>query len=113
MSKNLYVGNLPYTTTAEDLREAFGQYGNVTRAQVITDRDTGRSRGFGFVEMSEGGDEAVANLNGAQFQGRTLTVNEAKAREERPRTGGGGGYGGGYGGGGGGGGYGGGSRDRG
>ena len=91
--KNLYVGNLPFSTTADDLREAFGQFGSVTRAQVIEDRETGRSRGFGFVEMAEGGDTAIENLNGAMFQGRTLTVNEAKPREERPRTGGG--YGGG------------------
>src|SRR5207302_6730464 len=88
MSKNIYVGNLPFSATADDLREAFSHFGTVTSAQVISDRDTGRSRGFGFVEMSEGGDEAIANLNGAQFQGRTLTVNEAKPREDRPRTGG-------------------------
>jgi RNA recognition motif-containing protein len=114
MAKNLYVGNLPFNTTAEELREAFAQYGTVARAQVITDRETGRSRGFGFVEMEDGAEEAVAKMNGAQFQGRTLTVNEARPREER--GGGGGGYGGGgggrgrggYGGGGGGGGYGGG-----
>jgi len=89
MSKKLYVGNLAYGTTNEDLAEAFGQYGTVTSAQVVMDRETGRSRGFGFVEMSEGGDQAVATLNGAQFQGRTLTVNEARPREDRPRTGGG------------------------
>jgi RNA recognition motif-containing protein len=109
MSKNLYVGNLPFGTTSDDLQEAFSQYGTVTRAQVIMDRETGRSRGFGFVEMADGADEAIAAMNGAQFQGRTLTVNEAKPREDRPRNGGGGGYGGGrggYGGGGGGGGYG-------
>ena len=106
MSKNIYVGNLPFEATADDLREAFGQFGTVTRAQVVSDRDTGRSRGFGFVEMSEGGDEAIAKLNGTDFQGRTLTVNEAKPREDRPRGGGGdrgprrGGGGGGYGGGG-------------
>jgi RNA recognition motif-containing protein len=87
MSKSLYVGNLPFQTTADDLREAFEQFGSVSRAQVITDRETGRSRGFGFVEMTEGADEAIANLNGALFQGRALTVNEAKPREERPRTG--------------------------
>ncbi len=119
MSKNIYVGNLSFQTTADDLREAFAAYGTVTRAQVTTDRETGRSRGFGFVEMAEGGDEAITALNGALFQGRPLTVNEAKPREERPRTGGGqggygggggnrGGSGGGYGGGGGGGGR----RDR-
>jgi len=83
MSKNLYVGNLSFQTTVDDLREAFGQYGNVTSAQLISDRETGRSRGFGFVEMSEGADEAIEGLNGAQFQGRALTVNEAKPREER------------------------------
>jgi RNA recognition motif-containing protein len=113
-TKNLYVGNLPFTTTQADLEQLFGQYGTVTKAQVIMDRETGRSRGFGFVEMSSGADEAVAAMNGAEYQGRRLTVNEAKPREERPRGGGGGGYGGGgggYGGGGrrgGGGGYGGG-----
>ena len=111
MSKNLYVGNLPFSTTAADLEALFGQYGTVTKAQVITDRDTGRSRGFGFVEMSSGAEEAVEATNGLEYQGRRLTVNEAKPREERPR--GGGGYGGGGGGGrggygGGGGGYGGG-----
>ena len=110
MSKNLYVGNLPFQTTADDLVEAFCQCGSVTRAQVITDRETGRSRGFGFVEMSEGAEDAISNLNGAMFQGRALTVNEAKPREERPRTGGGDRGRGGYGGGGGGGGYGGGRR---
>ena len=97
MSKNLYVGNLPFQTTADDLVEAFGQYGSVTRAQVITDRDTGRSRGFGFVEMADGAEQAIDALNGAQFQGRTLTVNEAKPREDRPRGGGSGGGRGGYG----------------
>jgi RNA recognition motif-containing protein len=107
MSKNIYVGNLSFQATADDLREAFGEFGTVTRAQVVTDRETGRSRGFGFVEMSEGGDEAINALNGAQFQGRALTVNEAKPREERPRTGS---YGGGGGRSGGGGGYG--RRDR-
>ena len=85
MSKNIYVGNLPFSATASDLEQAFGQFGTVTKAQIVSDRDTGRSRGFGFVEMSEGGDEAIAALNGAQFQGRALTVNEAKPREDRPR----------------------------
>jgi len=88
MSKNLYVGNLSFSTTTADLEQLFAQYGTVTRAQVTTDRETGRSRGFGFVEMSEGGDEAIAALNGQQVDGRTLTVNEAKPRE--PRAGGGG-----------------------
>jgi len=121
MPKNLYVGNLPFNTTSDELREAFAQYGTVTRVQVITDRETGRSRGFGFVEMEEGADEAVTKMNGAMFQGRTLTVNEARPREPRQGGGaGGGGYGGGgggYGGGGGGrggrGGYGGGGGGRG
>ena len=122
-SKNLYVGNLPFTTSEQDLSELFGQYGTVTKAQVIQDRETGRSRGFGFVEMSSGTDEAIAALNGAEYQGRRLTVNEAKPREERPRSGGyggggrgayggGGGGRGGYGGGGGGGGRGGYGGDR-
>lgn len=107
MSKNLYVGNLAYGTTADDLREAFSQFGSVTRAQIVSDRETGRSRGFGFVEMSEGADKAIEGMNGQPFQGRTLTVNEARPREERGPGGGGrpprsGGYGGGgYGGGGG------------
>ncbi|MDB5313730.1 MAG: RNA-binding protein [Gemmataceae bacterium] len=105
-SKNLYVGNLPFSTTSSDLEQLFGQYGTVTKAQVISDRETGRSRGFGFVEMSDGVEAAIDALNNAEFQGRRLTVNEAKPREERPRGGGGGyggGGGGGYGGGGGGG----------
>ncbi|MBA4062637.1 MAG: RNA-binding protein [Isosphaera sp.] len=108
-SKNLYVGNLPFTTTEQELTDLFAQYGTVTKAQVIQDRETGRSRGFGFVEMSSGTDEAIQALNNAEYQGRRLTVNEAKPREDRPR-GGGGGYGGG---GGGRGGYGGGSGGRG
>jgi RNA recognition motif-containing protein len=83
MSKSLYVGNLPFGTTADELRETFAQFGTVSRAQVVTDRETGRSRGFGFVEMADGAEEAIANLNGAMFQGRTLTVNEARPREER------------------------------
>jgi cold-inducible RNA-binding protein len=94
MSKNIYVGNLPYTTTTDDLRSWFADHGTVTRAQVATDRDTGRSRGFGFVEMSEGGDAAIAALDGSQLDGRALKVNEAKPREDRPRAGSGsGGYG--------------------
>jgi RNA recognition motif-containing protein len=87
MSKNLYVGNLSFTTTVDDLREAFSHHGTVTRAQVMTDRETGRSRGFGFVEMENGAEEAIASLNGALFQGRSLTVNEARPREERPNRG--------------------------
>lgn len=88
MSKKLYVGNLSFTTTADDLRDAFGEHGTVTSAELVSDRETGRSRGFGFIEMSEGADQAISTLNGAQFQGRTLTVNEARPREDRPRTGG-------------------------
>ncbi len=104
MAKNIYVGNLSFETPAAELETAFSQFGTVQRAQITTDRETGRSRGFGFVEMSQGGDEAIAQMNGKQLNGRSLTVNEAKPRE--PRTGGGGGgYGGGNRGG-----YGGGSR---
>ncbi|HEY0981307.1 MULTISPECIES: RNA recognition motif domain-containing protein [unclassified Schlesneria] len=111
MSKNLYVGNLSYNCTADDLRELFSQHGNVSSAQVVSDRETGRSRGFGFVEMSDGGEAAIGALNGAEFQGRTLTVNEARPRESGGggRSGGGGGYGGGRSGGGG---YGGGGGGR-
>lgn len=86
MSKNLYVGNLPFSTTADDLREAFEPYGTVTSAQVVADRETGRSRGFGFVEMSSGAEEAISALDGQEFQGRALRVNEARPREERPRS---------------------------
>jgi cold-inducible RNA-binding protein len=111
MAKNLYVGNMAFSTTEDQLREVFSQYGTVTKVQLIMDRETGRPRGFAFVEMSDGGDQAIAALNGTQLDGRNLTVNEAKPREDR--GGGGGGGRGGYGGGGGGGGrggYGGGGR---
>ncbi len=108
VSKKLYVGNISFETTSDELVQAFSQFGTVLGAQVVSDRETGRSRGFAFVEMHDGAEAAIAGLNGAQLGGRTLTVNEARPREERPRSGGGGG-GGGYGGGGGGrGGYGGG-----
>jgi RNA recognition motif-containing protein len=90
----LYVGNLSFDTTSDDLTNLFGQYGTVVSAQVVTDRETGRSRGFAFVEMSSGADEAIAATNMREFQGRNLTVNEAK-----PREGGGGGGRGGSGGG--------------
>jgi RNA recognition motif-containing protein len=90
VSKKLYVGNLAFGTTSDDLMNLFGQYGTVASAQVVTDRETGRSRGFAFVEMSGGADEAIAALNMREFQGRNLTVNEAKPREDRPRNGGGG-----------------------
>src|SRR3954465_7271784 len=88
MSNNIYVGNLPFDITSDDLKNWFDEHGTVTRAQVATDRETGRSRGFGFVEMSSGGDEAIAGLNGSQLDGRTLKVNEAKPKEDRPRSGG-------------------------
>lgn len=102
MAKNIYVGNLVWDASADDLLALFQEHGKVSRAQVITDRETGRSRGFGFVEM-ENDDEAqraIDALNGKQYNGRALTVNEAKPREDRG-GGGGGGYGGGRGGGGG------------
>jgi RNA recognition motif-containing protein len=110
MGNKLYVGNLPYSFRDDDLQQYFGEHGTVTSAKVMMDRDTGRSKGFGFVEM---GDDAQAQtainaMNGQQFDGRALTVNEAKPMEPRaPRSGGygggngGGGYGGGNGGGGG------------
>jgi RNA recognition motif-containing protein len=110
MATKLYVGNLSFRTTSEDLREAFSSAGTVESATVIEDRDTGRSRGFGFVEMAtpEEAATAIDQFNGKEFGGRNLTVNEAKPRADR----GGGGRGGYGGGGGGGGGYGG-DRDRG
>jgi len=103
MGSKLYVGNLPYTATSTDLEQLFGQHGAVQSAEVISDRETGRSKGFGFVQMASDDEAqaAIAALNGQDFGGRNLTVNEAKPREDRPRGGGGGG--GGYGGGGGGG----------
>lgn len=110
MATNIYVGNLSWGTTDADLEQLFSQYGTVRKAQIVMDRDTGRSRGFGFVEMDNGAAEAIQALNGFQHDGRPLTVNEAKPREQRGGGGGGGrgGYGGGGGGGGGRGGYGGG-----
>jgi RNA recognition motif-containing protein len=119
VSKKLYVGNLRYDTTQDDLVELFSGYGEVVSAQIIFDRETNRSKGFGFVEMANGADEAANALNGQEYNGRSLTVNEARPREERgrgPGGGGGGGYGGGgggYGGGGGRGGYGGGGSSSG
>lgn len=114
MNQRIYVGNLPFSAREEDIRQLFAQYGEVVSVVLPTDRETGRPRGFGFVEMSsEDAAKAIDGLNGKDFGGRALNVNLAREREERPRsTGGpryGGGYGGGgYGGGGGGGGYGGG-----
>ena len=128
MGNKLYVGNLPYSVRDNDLEQSFGQYGAVTSAKVMMERDTGRSKGFGFVEMGSDAEAqaAIAGMNGQSLGGRSLVVNEARPMEARPpRTGGGGGYGGGGGGGGGygggggggggrregGGGYGGGRRD--
>ena len=89
MSKNIFVGSLAWATTNEGLEQAFAQFGTVTSAKVITDRETGRSKGFGFVEMESGGDEAIEALNGSDLDGRQIVVNEARPRE--PRRGGGGG----------------------
>jgi RNA recognition motif-containing protein len=108
MSMKLYVGNLAFQTSSEDLQQLFAQAGTVESASVVEDRDTGRSRGFGFVEMAskEEGEAAIAQFNGKEFNGRNLTVNEARPREDRGNRGGGGGRGGFGGGRGGGGGYG-------
>ncbi|MCV2362399.1 RNA-binding protein [Paucibacter sp. DJ1R-11] len=133
MGNKLYVGNLAYSVRDESLHEAFSQFGSVTSAKVMMDRDTGRSKGFGFVEMGSDAEAqtAINGMNGQDLDGRAIVVNEARPREERPggfggggrsggggfggggRSGGGGfGGGGGYGGGGGGGGYGGGGGGR-
>ncbi|MDR3633393.1 MAG: RNA-binding protein [Isosphaeraceae bacterium] len=104
MGKNIYVGNLPYDTTGDDLVQLFQTYGAVTSGQVIIDKFSGRSRGFGFVEMANDDEAqaAIQALNGSPYGGRPLTVNEARPREERGAGGGAGGARGGYGGGGGG-----------
>lgn len=103
--KNIFVGNLDFHTGEDELRQLFSTYGQVDRVSIMTDRDTGRSRGFGFVEMAnaEEGEKAIAAINGSQVGGRTLNVNEARPKAERPAGGGGGrgGFGGGRGGGGG------------
>jgi RNA recognition motif-containing protein len=132
MGNKLYVGNLSYNIRDEDLQQAFAQYGSVSSAKVMMDRDTGRSKGFGFVEMGSDAEAqaAINAMNGQALDGRAIVVNEARPREERPggfgggggRSGGGGGFGGGgggrsgggggFGGGGGGGGYGGGGGGR-
>ncbi len=122
MGNKLYVGNLPYSVRDSDLEQSFGQFGSVTSAKVMMERDTGRSKGFGFVEMGSDAEAlaAIEGMNGAPLGGRSLVVNEARPMEPRPPRSGGGGYGGGgyggggYGGGGregGGGGYGGGGRE--
>ncbi len=102
---NIYVGNLAFTAVDDDVRSAFEQFGEVTSVNIIMDRETGRSRGFAFVEMSDGehAKEAIENLNGTAIAGRNVTVNEARPRAPRGAGGGGRGGGGGYGGGGGGG----------
>jgi cold-inducible RNA-binding protein len=111
MAMKLYVGNLSFQTSSEELQQLFAQAGTVESATVVEDRDTGRSRGFGFVEMAskEEGEKAIQQFNGTDLNGRNLTVNEARPREDRGNRGGGrGGFGGNRGGGGGRGGYGGG-----
>jgi RNA recognition motif-containing protein len=92
VSKKLFVGSLSWNTTDDSLRSSFEQFGEVVEAKVITDRETGRSRGFGFVTLQEGADEAIRQMNGAMLDGRTINVNEAQ--ERAPRSGGGGGGGG-------------------
>lgn len=89
--KNIFVGNLSFNTKEDELRQLFEPYGQVDRVSILTDRDTGRSRGFGFVEMvsDEDGDKAIAALNGSQIGGRTLNVNEARPKAERAGAGGG------------------------
>ncbi|TWO71159.1 RNA-binding protein [Caenimonas sedimenti] len=108
MGNKLYVGNLPYQVRDSDLEQAFSQFGAVTSAKVMMERETGRSKGFGFVEMGSDAEAqaAISGMNGQSMGGRSVVVNEARPMEQRPRTGGfgGGGGGGGYGGGGGGGG---------
>jgi hypothetical protein len=103
MGNKLYVGNLPYSLRDEDLQQAFSAHGSVTSAKVMMERDTGRSKGFGFVEMGSDAEAqaAISGMNGQQFGGRGLVVNEARPMEPRPPRTGGGGFGGGAGGGGG------------
>ena len=88
--KNIFVGNLSFNTTEDELRKAFEAYGQVDRVSILTDRDTGRSRGFGFVEMTNAdeGEKAIAGLNGSQLGGRTINVNEARPKAERAGGGG-------------------------
>jgi cold-inducible RNA-binding protein len=87
MKTKLYVGNLSFETTESDLKELFGQAGSVETVRIITDHDTGRSKGFGFVEMQDGGDKAIAAINGTEFRGRTLTVNAARPMSSRDERG--------------------------
>ena len=95
--KNLYVGNLPHSTTESELRTVFEAHGAVDKISIVTDRETGRSRGFAFVEMTNAGeaDKAIAALDGKELGGRALKINEAKPKTDRPKTGGGGRFGGG------------------
>ncbi|MDD2967858.1 MAG: RNA-binding protein [Desulfovibrionaceae bacterium] len=87
MSKSLYVGNLPWSATEADVRDLFSQYGEVTSVNLITDRETGRARGFGFVEIADAdAPKAIEALDNYSYNGRNLKVNESKPREERPRT---------------------------
>ena len=97
MAKRIYVGNLPFAATSQELESSFAQHGEVLSARIVTDRETGRSKGFAFVEMAEdeAANAAIDALNGAEYLGRTLTVNEARPREDRPGGFGGGNRGGG------------------
>lgn len=85
MSTNIYIGNLPFSATENEIRDLFSAYGTVESVRLMTDRETGRPRGFGFVEMASGGREAIAALNEKEISGRKIVVNEARPREERPR----------------------------
>ena len=85
MPTNIYVGNLPFSATEEEIRNLFSAYGTVESVKLISDRETGQLRGFGFVEMASGGDEAIAALHEKDLSGRNIVVNKAKPREERPR----------------------------
>lgn len=98
--KNLYVGNLPHSTTESELRQIFEPHGAVEKVSLVTDRDTGRSRGFAFIEMTNAGEaeKAISALNGTDLGGRPLTINEAKPKTDRPKSGGGRRFGGGGGG---------------
>jgi RNA recognition motif-containing protein len=89
--KKLYVGNLAFSASEKEIRELFGQYGTVSSVSLITDRETGQPRGFGFVEMEDGADNAIRALDGKEVGGRTIKVNEARPREDRGGGGGGGG----------------------
>jgi RNA recognition motif-containing protein len=85
MVKNIYIGNLPYSASEDEIRSMFEQYGTVNSVHLISDRETGRPRGFGFVEMDpDGADEAIRSLDGSEMGGRSLRVNEARRREDRP-----------------------------